>query len=240
MGLEFKIVIWSINLNHQSKIRNTIRQLRSPVLECLNVFEWLSQTGPGGQSGQELTLCLIQVWIFYYLNNYQQALTGRLVHCAYWIKKRIEIQFFFPLLLCWVGAHCDIYKGSYNISNISHLNSPPPQLPFISSSNSWNIFNTYHFCMYIHVYTSFALYSPSYLLSPPLPPPTGANPPSPHPGQNLFYSPVLRFCRRRKIKYKKKKHELLLVWDKGSYAGSSLVIFPYIYVLSPLIIYILP
>jgi hypothetical protein len=32
----------------------------------------------------------------------------------------------------------------------------------------------------------------------------------------------------------------LLVWDKGSYAGSSLVIFPYIYVLSPLIIYILP
>jgi hypothetical protein len=34
--------------------------------------------------------------------------------------------FYFVLLLCWVGVHCSIYKGSYNVSNISYLNSPPP------------------------------------------------------------------------------------------------------------------
>jgi hypothetical protein len=32
----------------------------------------------------------------------------------------------FPLSLqCWVGVHCGIYKSSYNISNISYLNSHP-------------------------------------------------------------------------------------------------------------------
>jgi hypothetical protein len=38
---------------------------------------------------------------------------------------------FFPLLLCWVGIHCSIYKGSYNVSNTSYLNSPPPLVSFI-------------------------------------------------------------------------------------------------------------
>jgi hypothetical protein len=28
------------------------------------------------------------------------------------------------LLLCWVGVCCSIYKGSYNISNISYLDLP--------------------------------------------------------------------------------------------------------------------
>jgi hypothetical protein len=41
--------------------------------------------------------------------------------------------FLYFLLLCWVGVHCGIYKSSYNISNISHLNSPPPLFFFISS-----------------------------------------------------------------------------------------------------------
>jgi hypothetical protein len=31
----------------------------------------------------------------------------------------------FILLLCWVGLHCGIYKCSYNISNLSYLNSSP-------------------------------------------------------------------------------------------------------------------
>jgi hypothetical protein len=39
---------------------------------------------------------------------------------------------FFLLLLCWVEIHCGIYKSSYNISNISFLNSPPPPFSFIS------------------------------------------------------------------------------------------------------------
>jgi hypothetical protein len=39
---------------------------------------------------------------------------------------------FFPLLLCWVGAHYGIYihKASYNVSNILSLNLPPPPVSF--------------------------------------------------------------------------------------------------------------
>jgi hypothetical protein len=32
--------------------------------------------------------------------------------------------FKFFKLLCWVWVHCNIYKRSYNVSNISYLNSP--------------------------------------------------------------------------------------------------------------------
>jgi hypothetical protein len=44
--------------------------------------------------------------------------------------RRNEIFPFFSLLLCWLGVHCGIYKGSYNVSTVSYLNSPPPPLPF--------------------------------------------------------------------------------------------------------------
>jgi hypothetical protein len=43
--------------------------------------------------------------------------------------------------------------------------------------HSWNSFNRYHFSIYIHVYTVFAIYSPSHTLSLPPPPPTGTSPP---------------------------------------------------------------
>jgi hypothetical protein len=33
--------------------------------------------------------------------------------------------YFYFVLLWWVGVHCDIYKDSYNVSNISCLNSHP-------------------------------------------------------------------------------------------------------------------
>jgi hypothetical protein len=50
------------------------------------------------------------------------------------------------LLLCCMGVHCGLYKSSYNISNISYLNSPPPSFSFISPSlHSKNSFNRYHF-----------------------------------------------------------------------------------------------
>jgi hypothetical protein len=84
--------------------------------------------------------------------------------------------FVFLLLLLFIfvlgKVHFGIYKSSYNISNISYLNSPPPSFSFIpSSSHSRISFNRYYFCIYIHVYTVFALYSPSYtlLIPPPLP-----------------------------------------------------------------------
>jgi hypothetical protein len=45
-----------------------------------------------------------------------------------WYCRRIGRASHFILLLCWVDVHCGIYKGSYNISNISYLNSPPSLL----------------------------------------------------------------------------------------------------------------
>jgi hypothetical protein len=59
------------------------------------------------------------------------------------------------------------------------------------SSHSWNCFNRYHFSFYTHVYIVFAPYSPSHTLS--------LHPPSPPcPRQDLFYHPVLWFCKRKK------------------------------------------
>jgi hypothetical protein len=57
---------------------------------------------------------------------------------------------------------------------------------------SRNSFNRYHFSFYIHVYTVFALYLPSYTLSLPPPPPIGTNS-----RQDLFCPPVLWFCKRK-------------------------------------------
>jgi hypothetical protein len=122
------------------------------------------------------------------------------------------------LLLCWVGVHCGIYKSSYNLSTISYLNlSPTPTLP-----HSWNSFNKYHFCIYIHVCTILALHSPSYPLSPP---------PSPsYNSQDLFCPPVIQFCRGQKKK-REKKWQFCLFKIKVGTQEVSLWIFPYIYVL---------
>jgi hypothetical protein len=50
-----------------------------------------------------------------------------------YVKKKLTENFvligeIFFLLLCWVEIHCGIYKGSYSLSNISYLNSPPQVL----------------------------------------------------------------------------------------------------------------
>jgi hypothetical protein len=63
----------------------------------------------------------------------------------------------FKILFCFYfiglgrGVHCGIYKGSYNTSNISYLNSLSPPFSFLSP------------------HTIFIPYSPSYTLSPPPP-----------------------------------------------------------------------
>jgi hypothetical protein len=64
------------------------------------------------------------------------------------------------LLLCWVGVHCGIYKRSYNISNISYLNTPPPHinLLYAPSPNSWNSFNRSHF-PFSHMCTQYLHHS---------------------------------------------------------------------------------
>jgi hypothetical protein len=53
------------------------------------------------------------------------------------------------------------------------LIQPLPSPPLSPSSFSWKSFNRYNFCTYIHVYTIFAPYSPSYPQA--LPPVTVTN-----------------------------------------------------------------
>jgi hypothetical protein len=62
------------------------------------------------------------------------------------------IFFLFPSLLWCMGVHCGIYTGSYNVSNISNMNSPPPLFSFISPSWFLKEFHRYHFFIYLQVY----------------------------------------------------------------------------------------
>jgi hypothetical protein len=91
-----------------------------------------------------------------------------------------------------------------------------------------------------HTITFFSLFLFTYLfilpLSLPPPPPTGATFPPP-PLLNMSLPPVLRFYRRKNIKDKKRSMPFLLVWDKDSYTGSLLVLFPCICVLQPQLIH---
>jgi hypothetical protein len=69
-------------------------------------------------------------------------------------------QFCFPLLFCWIGVLCGIYKGSYNVSNISYLNSPHfTTLLHSHSPDSWNSFNRYHFA-FTYMYTHYLHHNP--------------------------------------------------------------------------------
>jgi hypothetical protein len=122
------------------------------------------------------------------------CLLGR--HSIAWVPPlffyvgKLLAQLFF-LFNCCAGWG---YKSSYNIWNISNLNSAPPSFSFILLPHSWNSFNRYHFSICIHVYMVFALCSSSYTLPHILPPPTGTN----LLRQDLFYPPVLWFCKTNK------------------------------------------
>jgi hypothetical protein len=96
---------------------------------------------------------------------------------------------------------------------------PPSFIPGIVSTGI--IFElTYicaHFLHHIHPPTPF-------------PPTSSLLPLAPNtllPGNTCSTPPVLWFCRRKKRKDKEKNMTFLLVWDKGSYTGSFLVIFPW-------------
>jgi hypothetical protein len=79
------------------------------------------------------------------------------------------------------------------MSNISHLNSPTLPFSFISHCPTPEIVSTDIISIYILVCTLFALYSPSFIISPTPPPSTGANPLR----QDLFHHPVLQCCIRK-------------------------------------------
>jgi hypothetical protein len=96
------------------------------------------------------------------------------------IKKNIVI----------LGLQCDIYKNSYNISQ---SNWPLPSVYFIYPLPILGIVSTGRFSVYIHVYTVFPPYSPSYNLA--LYPPLFCWYQSPR--QDMFCLPILGFCKQK-------------------------------------------
>jgi hypothetical protein len=87
-----------------------------------------------------------------------------------------QLLFSFFLLLFWVGVHCGIYKSSYNTSNVSYLNSPPPPFSFKLPSPIPGEFQqvsffsfTYMCTQYLPIFTfphPFPISSPSHYTKP--------------------------------------------------------------------------
>jgi hypothetical protein len=100
------------------------------------------------------------------------------------------------VVLLIVGVQCGIYKSSYNISNISYLHSLPPPFFFIFPPLLHGIvsagltFPFTHKCIQCFHHIHFPMPIPHHLL-----PPTGPTLPS---RQDLFLSPELQFCKRKK------------------------------------------
>jgi hypothetical protein len=72
--------------------------------------------------------------------------------------------YFFFIIVLGGGTSWYLHKFLQYIKYII-LEFPPPSFSFIPSSpHSWNSFNRYHFSIYIHVYTVFALWIHAYFL----------------------------------------------------------------------------
>jgi hypothetical protein len=59
-------------------------------------------------------------------------LVGDLRPIIFWCFFFLKLLYYY-LLLCWMGVHWSICKSSYNVTNISYLNSPLLLLSFIIS-----------------------------------------------------------------------------------------------------------
>jgi hypothetical protein len=73
---------------------------------------------------------------------------------------------FFSFIVCWVWVHCFICTGCCNVSNVSCLNSPPPQLFFIFPSPNTRIVVTVLFLHLLYMCTHFCTI---FTLLPPFP-----------------------------------------------------------------------
>jgi hypothetical protein len=85
------------------------------------------------------------------------------------------------------GEHCGIYTGSYNVSNVLYMNSPPQTFSFLPHCPTliFGVVSAGVILAFTYMYTHFFLahIHPSTLF------PHWCQPT--HPGQDLFYPPVL-------------------------------------------------
>jgi hypothetical protein len=122
---------------------------------------------------------------------------------------------FFSFFYCSVVVHCDIYKSSYNVSNISYLNLPPTSCSFILCPPFLEYFlqvSFFHLHTCVHsictVFTLLHIFPTSHTCH------------SPDSKPSDSYSLIF---------IKKKKKSLLIVEE--SYIENILVTFLYIFVL---------
>jgi hypothetical protein len=131
----------------------------------------------------------------------------------------VSLSFFF-IIVPMGGVHCDIYIGSYNVANISPMNSSPYPFSFISPPLIPGVVSTgIIFCKFLHVYTVLHHIH--------LPTPF---PPTPLPSHWYQISLLGRTCSFLLFsdfvgeKRWNQKHDIL-AWDKGNYTGSFFVTF---------------
>jgi hypothetical protein len=88
-----------------------------------------------------LTFCLFLKFFFnaLFLTYHTLTMLGDFIvripymHSVPWMSYPTSSLFLFFITITVLGVHCDIYRSSYNISQ---LNSPPPSFPFIPPSSS--------------------------------------------------------------------------------------------------------
>jgi hypothetical protein len=143
------------------------------------------------------TIICIHKDVYVSLLLIMSGIYGSYGHSTFWgttkLFSKIHFYFFKFILkkIVVLGVHCGIYKSSYNVSNISYLNSPPPSFSFISPlPPSWNSFSRSHFSIYIYVYIVFSQYSPF-----------------PHILPSHWYQPSIQdlfsvqFCKRKRMTF---------------------------------------
>jgi hypothetical protein len=85
-------------------------------------------------------------------------------------KCLLYIDMFFKIVVLGGGTllHCCIVRFLQCINYIILEFTPSSTSLYSPSADSWNSFNRYYFCIYMHVYMCFALYSLYYPFSIPL------------------------------------------------------------------------
>jgi uncharacterized membrane protein len=75
---------------------------------------------------QFLMLCFCSAFAFYVLCG-----EPTFIKFGVFISESLHLSYFFPFIVVLGGVHCSIYKGSFNVSTMSYLNSLPLLLSFI-------------------------------------------------------------------------------------------------------------